>query len=100
VHDLAQASLFLMKHYDGEQHVNVGTGLDVPLKELAETVKEMVGFTGQLVFNTEKPDGTPRKLLDVSKINNLGWKHKIELREGIKMVIDDLAANNFSFARS
>jgi len=100
VNDLAQASLFLMQNYDGEQHVNVGTGVDVTIKELAETVKEMIGFTGQLVFNTEKPDGTPRKLLDVSKINNLGWKHQIELREGIKMVIDDLAANNFSFARS
>lgn len=100
VNDLAQASLFLMQNYDGEQHVNVGTGVDVTIKELAETVKEMIGFTGQLVFNTEKPDGTPRKLLDVSKINNLGWKHKIELREGIKMVIDDLAANNFSFSRS
>lgn len=99
VNDLAQASLFLMQNYDGEQHVNVGTGVDVTIKELAETVKEMIGFTGQLVFNTEKPDGTPRKLLDVSKINNLGWKHKIELREGIKMVIDDLAANNFSFDR-
>ena len=100
VNDLAQASLFLMQNYDGEQHVNVGTGVDVTIKELAETVKEMIGFTGQLVFNTEKPDGTPRKLLDVAKINNLGWKHKIELREGINMVIDDLAANNFSFARS
>jgi GDP-L-fucose synthase len=100
VNDLAQASLFLMQNYDGEQHINVGTGVDVTIKELAETVKEMIGFNGQLVFNTEKPDGTPRKLLDVSKINNLGWKHKIELREGIKMVIDDLAANNFSFARS
>ena len=99
VNDLAQASLFLMQNYDGEQHVNVGTGVDVTIKELAETVKEMIGFTGQLVFNTEKPDGTPRKLLDVSKINNLGWKHQIELREGIKMVIDDLAANNFSFDR-
>ena len=99
VNDLAQASLFLMQNYDGEQHVNVGTGVDVTIKELAETVKEMIGFTGQLVFNTEKPDGTPRKLLDVSKINNLGWKHKIELREGIKLVIDDLAANNFSFDR-
>jgi GDP-L-fucose synthase len=99
VNDLAEASLFLMQNYDGEQHVNVGTGVDVTIKELAETVKEMIGFTGQLVFNTEKPDGTPRKLLDVSKINNLGWKYKIELREGIKMVIDDLAANNFSFAR-
>jgi GDP-L-fucose synthase len=100
VNDLAQASLFLMQNYDGEQHINVGTGVDVTIKELAETVKEVIGFTGQLVFNTEKPDGTPRKLLDVAKINNLGWKHKIELREGINMVIDDLAANNFSFARS
>jgi GDP-L-fucose synthase len=99
VNDLAEASLFLMQNYDGEQHVNVGTGVDVSIKELAETVKEMIGFTGQLVFNTEKPDGTPRKLLDVSKINNLGWKHKIELREGIKMVIEDLATNNFSFER-
>ena len=66
------------------RHINIGTGIDVSIRELAETIKEIIGFEGELVFNTDKPDGTMRKLTDVSKLNGLGWKHKIELKEGIE----------------
>jgi len=83
VDDLAQACYFLMQNYKGETWINVGTGEDVSIKELAETIKEIVGYSGSLVFDSEKPDGTPRKLMDVSKINQLGWKHSISLKEGI-----------------
>jgi len=83
VDDLAQACYFLMQNYNGETWINVGTGEDVSIKELAETIKEIVGYSGSLVFDSEKPDGTPRKLMDVSKINQLGWKHSISLKEGI-----------------
>lgn len=83
VDDLAQACYFLMQNYNGETWINVGTGEDVSIKELAETIKEIVGYSGSLVFDSEKPDGTPRKLMDVSKINQLGWKHSIHLKEGI-----------------
>jgi len=100
VDDLAEASLFLMLNYDGEQHVNVGTGVDISIKDLAYLVKEKIGYQGDLTFNTTKPDGTPRKLLDVSKLQGLGWKNKIELHKGIEMVIADLAATNFSFNRT
>jgi GDP-L-fucose synthase len=77
----------------------VGTGEDVTIKQLAELVMELVGYQGQLVFNTEKPDGTPRKLLDVSKLHQLGWKHKINLRDGIQSIIDELTARNWNFER-
>jgi GDP-L-fucose synthase len=100
VDDLASASIYLMLNYSGDQHVNVGTGEDVSIKELAIMVKEIIGYNGELTFNTDKPDGTPRKLLDVSKLNNLGWKHSIELKGGIQNVITELAADNFSFARN
>ncbi|MBW6483208.1 MAG: GDP-L-fucose synthase [Vicingaceae bacterium] len=86
VDDLAEACLFLMENYNEEQFVNIGAGIDISIKELALCVKEIVGFNGDLVFDTSKPDGTPRKLMDVSKIHSLGWKHKIELHEGIKDV--------------
>jgi len=99
VDDLAAACVFLMENYSGEQHVNVGTGEDISIKELATLVKELVGFKGELVFNTDKPDGTPRKLLDVSKLNALGWKHKIDLRSGIESVMAELAARNWKFDR-
>ena len=66
-------------------HVNIGTGEEVSIKELAETVKEVVGFDGELVFNTDMPDGTPRKLTTVDKLHGLGWKHKVSLNEGIKL---------------
>ncbi|MBX9768489.1 MAG: GDP-L-fucose synthase [Bdellovibrionales bacterium] len=84
VDDMADASVFLMETYDDEKIVNVGTGEDISIKELSEIVKEIVGFKGQLLFDTSKPDGTPRKLLDVSRINKLGWKAKIPLHEGIQ----------------
>ena len=85
VDDMADACVFLMENYDGEQHVNIGTGEEVSIRELAETVKEVVGCDGELVFNTEMPDGTPRKLTTVDKLHGLGWKHKVSLNEGIKL---------------
>lgn len=85
VDDMADACVFLMENYDGEQHVNIGTGEEVSIRELAETVKEVVGFEGELVFNTDMPDGTPRKLTTVDKLHGLGWKHKVSLNEGIQL---------------
>ena len=85
VDDMADACVFLMENYDGEQHVNIGTGEEVSIRELAETVKKVVGFEGELVFNTDMPDGTPRKLTTVDKLHGLGWKHKVSLNEGIKL---------------
>ncbi len=82
--DLAAACIHLMNTYDGSVAVNIGTGSDVSIKELALLIKDIVGYSGDLIFNTEKPDGTPRKLLDVSLIESLGWKHTINLRDGIE----------------
>jgi len=87
VDDLAEACVFLMMNYNDGETINIGTGEDVTIKELAETIKEIVGFSGSLVFDATKPDGTPRKLLDVSKINNLGWKHEVSLKEGIQKTL-------------
>lgn len=84
VDDLADAAVYLMNTYEDNQHVNVGTGVDVTIKELAETVKEIVGYEGTINWDSSKPDGMPRKLLDMTKLHSLGWKHKIELREGIE----------------
>ncbi|MAB37996.1 MAG: GDP-fucose synthetase [Aequorivita sp.] len=86
VDDLAKACLHLMETYQGNVSVNIGTGEDVSIKDLALMIKEIVGFQGEICWNTSKPDGTPRKLLDVSLIHSLGWKHEIELMEGIKRV--------------
>jgi len=85
VDDMADACVFLLENYDGEEHVNVGTGKELTIGEMAEMVKRVVGFKGELVFNTDKPDGTMRKLLDVSKLEQTGWKYKVELEDGIKM---------------
>ncbi len=90
VDDLADACVFLMKNYDESQFVNVGVGNDVSIKELAEIVAEVTGFGGELKFDTSKPDGTPRKLMDVSKLHSLGWRHKIELMEGVKSVYESV----------
>ena len=87
--DLAEACMYLMENYNEAELVNVGTGVDVTIKELAETVREIVGFEGELVWDTSKPDGTPRKLMDVSKLHAAGWKHTIELKEGIKLAYED-----------
>jgi GDP-L-fucose synthase len=83
VDDLAAACVFLLEKYDSPEIINVGCGEDVSIRELAESICDIVGFQGELVWDTAKPDGTPRKLLDVSKIHALGWRHQIELREGI-----------------
>lgn len=88
VDDMADACVFLLENYDGEQHVNIGTGKEVTIKELAEMVKETVGFEGEIIWNDSMPDGTPRKLTDVTKLHSLGWRHKVELEEGIKMAYD------------
>ena len=88
VDDLAEACVFLMQNYDQAEHINVGTGEDISIKELSETIADVVGFKGEFVWNTDKPNGTPRKLLDVSKINSLGWYPTIGLREGIKQTYD------------
>ena len=90
VDDLATACLFLMKNYNEELFVNIGSGTDISIKDLALLVKKTVGYKGDLVFNTSKPDGTPRKLMDVSRINQLGWKHNISLEEGIKTVYEEV----------
>ena len=85
VDDMADACVFLLENYDGEEHVNIGTGKEVSIKELAETVREAVGYRGEIAWNTDMPDGTPRKLTDVSKLHGLGWKHRVELEEGVKL---------------
>lgn len=85
VDDMADACVFLLENYDGEQHVNIGTGEEVTIRELAETIKNVVEYKGDLAFNTSMPDGTPRKLTCVDKIHALGWRHKISLEEGTKL---------------
>jgi GDP-L-fucose synthase len=87
--DLAEACVYLMENYSEPQLINVGTGEDVTIKALAETVKNIVGFEGTLIWDTTKPDGTPRKLMDVSKLHAQGWKHTIELKEGIGLAYQD-----------
>jgi GDP-L-fucose synthase len=84
VDDLARACLFLLEHYDEPGPINVGVGEDLSIRELAEMVADIVGYTGRLQFDTSKPDGTPRKLLDVSKLHGLGWRERIGLREGLE----------------
>lgn len=90
VDDLADACYFLMQNYSGNEFFNIGTGTDLSIADLANLVKKISGFSGKLVFNTSKPDGTPRKLLDVSALEKLGWKHRISLEEGLNMVWDEV----------
>ena len=90
VDDLADACFFLMKHYDETGFVNIGTGEDLPILELAQLVQRIVGYTGEIRQDLSKPDGTPRKLLDVSKLHGLGWKAKIGLEEGVRAVYDEV----------
>ncbi len=93
VDDLASALIFLLEHYDSPETINVGTGSDVTIRELAETVAAVVGWEGQLVFDTAKPDGTPRKLLDVTRLQHLGWSSTIGLREGVASAYDWFITN-------
>lgn len=85
VDDMADACVFLMENYSGEQHVNIGTGREVTIRRLAEIVKETVGYKGGIIWNSNMPDGTPRKLTDVTKLHELGWTHKVELEEGVRL---------------
>ncbi len=87
--DLGDACVFLMNTYNGEQFVNIGSGTDLTIKDLALLIKDIVGYTGDIKHDLSKPDGTPRKLMDVSYLHSLGWKHKIELPEGVKQVYED-----------
>lgn len=92
--DLAEACLFLMENYDSPEIINIGSGQEVMIKELAQLVKETVGFAGNLVFDSSKPDGTPRKLVDTGKINQLGWRSKITLAEGLRSAYQDFLRKN------
>jgi GDP-L-fucose synthase len=94
VDDLADACYFLLQNYNEQGLVNIGSGRDISIKELAELIVEEVGYEGQLVFDISKPDGTPRKLMNTSKINNLGWSSKIVLKEGISKTLEEIK-NNF-----
>ena len=89
VDDLASACFFLLQHYNEKEIVNIGCGEDISIKNLALIIKEIVGFEGELAFDPSKPDGTPRKLLSMDKLHGLGWKHQIELEEGIKCVYNE-----------
>lgn len=87
--DLAEACYYLMQHYDEPSLINIGTGEDISIKDLALLIKKVIGYEGALTFDSSKPDGTPRKLMDVSKLHKLGWKHKVELEQGIKLAYED-----------
>jgi GDP-L-fucose synthase len=93
VDDLANLCVYLMNNYSGNETVNAGTGKEVSIKELTELVAKVVGYEGEILWDTSKPNGTPRKLLDVSKAEGLGWKYKVELEEGIRLSYDDFLNN-------
>ena len=93
VDDLAEACLFLMREYDDKAFVNVGTGEDLPIKELAEKIRDIVGFRGEIVWDTDKPDGTPRKLMNCARIHALGWTHRISLEDGLRAVYEQYRLN-------
>jgi len=93
--DLAEACFFLMKNYNEKELINIGTGQDLTIHELALLIKSVIGFEGNLVFDTSKQDGSPRKLMDVSKLNHLGWNYKIRLEEGLKLTYVDFLKNVF-----
>lgn len=88
VDDMADACVFLLENYNGEQHVNIGTGKEVTIAQLADIIKKEVGFGGEIIWNKDMPDGTPRKLTDVSKLHGLGWTHRIELEEGVHLAYE------------
>ncbi|MDR2285448.1 MAG: GDP-L-fucose synthase [Sphingobacterium sp.] len=92
--DLAEACVFLMNNYDEEQFINIGVGEDISIKDLALLIKTIIGYEGVLNFDSNKPDGTPRKLMDVSKLHALGWKHSIDLEEGIRLAYADFIAKH------
>lgn len=94
--DLADACVFLMNYYEGNERINVGSGKDITIKELAEMIKNIVGFEGKIVYDTSKPVGMPRKMLDVSKLTSMGWAYETELEEGIRQVYEDLLSKSMN----
>lgn len=94
VDDAADAIVFLMENYDGDEHVNVGTGVEISIRELTEKIKYLTGYSGKLIFDTTKPDGAPRKLVDSTLIHSLGWTHKVNLNEGLKLTYDNFLQEN------
>ena len=99
VDDLANLCVFLMNNYSGNETVNAGTGKEISIKELTELVAKIVGYNGEILWDTSKPNGTPRKLLDISKTKKLGWKYKIELEDGIKYAYEDFLKNPMHIER-
>lgn len=97
--DMAEAAVFLMENYHGDTFVNVGSGTDVSIKELAYIIADVIGYRGEIVFDTSKPDGMPQKLMDVSLANSLGWHSKIELKEGIRIAYEDYLNKSESVAQ-
>ncbi len=95
VDDCAKAIIFLLKNYSESEHINIGTGSDITIKDLVQMIKKIFEYKGRILFDSSKPEGTPQKLLDVSKINKLGWKAKINLKEGLTKVISELTEDNF-----
>lgn len=96
VDDMADACVYLLEHYSGEQHVNIGTGKELTIAELAQIVKRTVGYQGEIVWNAQMPDGTPRKLTDVSKLHSLGWHHRVDLEEGVALAYEWFVQNEQS----
>ena len=92
--DLADACFFLMQHYNDPGFINIGVGEDIEIKELALLIKKIIGYTGEIKHDLNKPDGTPRKLLDISKLEKMGWKAKISVHEGIEKVVQDFIKEN------
>ena len=88
VDDLAKAIIFCIETYDSDIHINIGTGIDNTIKDLAEKIAEVTGFTGKIIWDTTREDGTPQKVLDIQKITNLGWKPTINLDQGIKLTVE------------
>ncbi len=99
VDDLADACVFCMNHYSGNETVNVGTGKEISIKDLTELVAKVIGYQGEICWDTSKPDGTPRKLLDVSKLESLGFKYQVELEEGIELAYQDFLNNPYRAER-
>ena len=88
---MADACYFLFNRYNESGHINIGTGIDVSISELGDLIKNIIGYKGDIIYDNSKPDGTPRKLLNVSKINNLGWMSTISLEDGVKRTISEVA---------
>jgi GDP-L-fucose synthase len=93
VDDLADASFLVMQEYNEKQFLNIGMGTDLSIRDLAQLIQKIIGFEGNLIFNTEKPDGTPRKVMDISKIKSMGWEPKIDLETGIRLAYHDYLKN-------